>query len=99
MDSNKLWIFIHVRVQVVFPMDNIWIEPWAIYPHYMDPTLQFLLSSLLVFPRIIGNGDIHLKATNRGKILFLGPRVVALSTSLPGHFSSWNLIIKLNIYY
>ncbi len=39
-DSNKLWIFIHVMVQVVSPMGNIWIGPWAISPQYMDPTLQ-----------------------------------------------------------
>ena len=39
-DSNKLWIFIHVRVQVVSPMGNIWIRHWAIYPHYMNPTFQ-----------------------------------------------------------
>ncbi len=25
-----------------------------------------------------------------GKILFLGPQVVTLNISLPGHFSSWN---------
>ncbi len=37
--SNKLWIFIHIRVQEVSLMGNIWIGPWAIYPHYMDPTL------------------------------------------------------------
>ena len=43
MDSYKLWLFIHVRVQVVFTMDNIWIGPWAIYPLYMDPTLLLRL--------------------------------------------------------
>ncbi len=45
MDLNKLWIFINVIVQVVSPMDNIWIGPWAIYPHYMDPTLFAILFS------------------------------------------------------
>ncbi len=39
----------------------------------------------------------YLKATNRGKLLYLGPRMVALIISLLGHFSSWNLIIKLKV--
>ena len=30
---------IGVILQVMSPMDNIWIGPWAIYPHYLDPTL------------------------------------------------------------
>ncbi len=25
-------------VQVVSPMGDIWLGPWSIYPHYMDPT-------------------------------------------------------------
>ena len=36
-------------------------------------------------------------ATNRGTLLCLVPQVVALIISLPGHFSSWNLIIKLKL--
>ncbi len=32
--QTAAWIQIHVRVQVVSPMDNIWIGPWAIYPIY-----------------------------------------------------------------
>ncbi len=34
-------------------------------------------------------------ATNQGKFLCLGSRIVALIISLPGHFISWNLIIKI----
>ena len=35
------WIQIsYVRVQVVYPMSNMWIEPWAISPQYMDPTFE-----------------------------------------------------------
>ena len=26
-------------------MSNIWIGPWAIYPHHMDPTLQVSMGS------------------------------------------------------
>ena len=37
------------------------------------------------------------KATTGGKMMCLGPRVVTLIISLPGHFSSWNLIIKLKV--
>ena len=33
-------IYIHVGVQVVYPMSNMWIGPWAISPQYMDPTFQ-----------------------------------------------------------
>ncbi len=39
------------------------------------------------------------KATNRGKLLCLVPHVLALIVSVPGHFSSWNLIIKLKVMY
>ncbi len=35
--------------------------------------------------------ELPLKATNQGKLLCLGPKVVALIISLPGYFSSWNL--------
>ncbi len=42
---------------------------------------------------------ITIKATNRGKILFLGPRVVTLKISLPGQFSSWNLICMMVLEY
>ncbi len=35
-----LQTFTHVRVQVVSPMVNIWIGPWAISHQYMDPTFM-----------------------------------------------------------
>ena len=44
-------------------------------------------------------GFQHFKATTTGKILFLVPQVVTSNISLPGHFSLWNLIVKLKAKY
>ena len=40
---------------------------------------------------------VEFRATSRVKLLCLGPQVVALIISLPAHFSSWNLMIKLKV--
>ncbi len=40
-----------------------------------------------------------IKATNRGKLLYLGPRVVALNIPSMGHFNSWNLICMMVLKY
>ncbi len=45
--------------------------------------------------RVCNTLHINFKATNRGKLLCLGPKVVALIISLLGQFSSWNLISLL----
>ena len=41
--------------------------------------------------------DGQFEANSWGKLLFLGPQAVALIISLLGHFSSWNLIMKLKV--
>ncbi len=41
-------IFQLQRARVVFHVDNIWIGPWANFPHYMDPTLYAIEISLQV---------------------------------------------------
>ncbi len=36
MDSNKLGIFIDMKVELVSRTGYIWIGPWVIFPQYMD---------------------------------------------------------------
>ena len=33
-------LFLHVRTKVLSHMGNIWIGPWAIFPQYVDSTLN-----------------------------------------------------------
>ncbi len=46
---DKLLIFQLERAKVVSHVGNIWIGPWANFPHYMDPTFsKLLVKSVLI---------------------------------------------------
>ena len=63
----------------------------------MGDTGRSVLEIYLLCIYCLANVLARLKATNRGKLLCLGPQVVALIISLPGHFSSGKLSTKRSI--
>ena len=63
--------------------------------------MTVMLNEIQSHYKIAAEGDAgtlkQVKAINPGKILFLRPLSVTLNISLPGHFSSWDPVLKYQL--